>query len=186
MARIFGVLATFAVIFVAATLVLGLTLGDVRNPDDTATQRWATVHRLSGVAAALAVMFANGVVVTYFVGTSRWCREVCDAYGLGTDFVRESNAIKRRTFPLAVFNMLMIVGVVALGGAADPGASLQLKPLGSLTWANIHLIGALLGLTFLVGASLKQWINIQAHHEVIERVMAAVKEMRIARGLDVE
>lgn len=184
-ARIFAVLALASILFVAATLGLGLALGDVRNPDDRVTQRWATVHRLSGVAAALAVMFANGVVVTYFVGTGRWCREVAEAYRLDPALLRASVAIKRKTFPLAVINMLAIVGVVALGGAADPGASLQLQPVGQLTWANLHFIGALLGLTILAFTSFRQWLNIQAHHEVVEAIMAQVREIRHARGLEV-
>jgi amino acid transporter len=182
--RIFAVLAVFSIFFVAGTLVLGLTLGDVHNPNDLATQRWATVHRLSGVAAALAVMFTNGVVVTYFVGTSRWCREVTDAYRLDPAALRESNAIKRRTFPLAVLNMLTIVGVVALGGAADPGASLRIQPPNPLTWANWHLIGALFGLAILAFASAAQWINIQANHEVIQRIMQEVRRVRQERGLE--
>lgn len=185
MARIFSVLALFAVVFVAATMILGLMLGDVYDPSDTTAQRWATVHRLSGVTAALAVMFVNGIVVTYFVGTSRWCREVTEAYSLDIDYVRRSNAIKRKTFPLAVVNMLIIVGIVALGGAADPGASLRLQPLGSLTWANLHLIGAMLGLAAIAYFSFQQWINIQAHHEVIESIMTRVRQVRAERGLEV-
>lgn len=185
MARIFAILATFSVIAIGATLVLGLTLGDVRNPDDLVTQRWTTIHRLSGVLAALAVMFVNGIVVTYFVGTSRWCREVTEAYDLDRTLLRRSNALKRATFPLAVVNMLVIVGIVALGGAADPGASLRLQPLGSLTWANLHLAGAFIGLTIIAFASVRQWMNIQAHHEVIEGIMAQVREIRAARGLEV-
>jgi hypothetical protein len=182
--RIFAVLATFSVLFVAATMILGLALGDVRDPANLATQRWATVHRLSGVLAALSVMFVNGIVVTYFVGTSRWCREVTDAYRLEPDLVRRSNLIKRKTFPLAVLNMLIIVGVVALGGAADPGASLRLQPIGPFTWANLHLIGAMLGLAAIAYFSFLQWINIQEHHAVIESVMDRVRQVRGERGLE--
>ncbi len=167
-------------------MVLGLSLGDVRNPNDAAAQHWATVHRLSGVAAALSVMFVNGIVVTYFVGTSRWCREVTETYELDPEPLRESNRLKRRTFPLAVVNMLTIVGVVALGGAADPGASLQLKSIGPVTWPMLHLLGALVGLAMLAGTSVLQWINIGANHEAILRIMAEVRRIRQARGLDVE
>jgi hypothetical protein len=184
--RIFAVLALFAILFVAATFWLGLNLGDVRNPNDQTAQRWATVHRLSGVAAALSIMFVNGIVVTYFVGTSRWCREVSETYALDRKFVERSNRLKRRTFPLAVTNMLVIVGVVALGGAADPGASLQLEPLGPLTWPILHLLAALAALALLSYTSFLQWLNIQANHEVIEQIMAEVRRVRTERGLDVE
>lgn len=185
MSRIFATLALFAVLFVAATLLLGLLLGDVHNPDDALTQRWATVHRLSGVAAALAVMFVNGIVATYFIGTSRWCREVADAYHLDPSLPRRSNLLKRRTFPLAVTNMLVVVGIVALGGAADPGASMRLQPMGSLTWSTLHLLAALAGLTVIAYTSVLEWNNITANHELIELMMSEVRRIREARGLEV-
>jgi hypothetical protein len=82
--------------------------------------------------------------------------------------------------------MLVIVGVVALGGAADPGASLQLEPLGPLTWPILHLLAALAALALLSYTSFLQWLNIQANHEVIEQIMAEVRRVRTERGLDVE
>ena len=51
MTRIFTVLAWLAILMVAANLILGLSLGDIRQLDPTVL-RWATVHRLAGVAAA--------------------------------------------------------------------------------------------------------------------------------------
>ena len=89
MNKIFRVLAAFAVTFVVATLLLGLSLRgyDIRDAQDSAGQRWATVHRLSGVAAALAVVLVNSIVVTYFVGTSRWCKEVAETYQLSPTFI---------------------------------------------------------------------------------------------------
>lgn len=186
MNRIFAYLAWFAMAFLAATLVLGLSLGDVRDPDDLTTQRWATVHRLSGVAVALCIVLVDSIVVTYFIGTSRWCREVSDTYRLDASLVREANAIKRRTFPYAVASMLAVVGIVALGGAADPGASLQLQPIGGMTWANVHLIGALAGLAFIAYAFFIQWVNIEQQRDVIARILEEVKQIRLARGLEVE
>lgn len=170
----------------AATLLLGLSLGDVRNPADEATQRWATVHRLSGVAAGLFVVLVDSIVITYFVGTSRWCKEVVETYGLDRGFIVRSNRLKRRTFPISTLSMLAVVGVVALGGAADPAASVQLKPLGGLTWANIHLLGAIAGLA-LVGLGFAiQRNNMEANHHVIGEVMEAVRKVRQDRGLEVE
>lgn len=186
MNRIFLNLALFAMAFLAATLVLGLSLGDVRNPDDEVTQRWATVHRLSGVAVALCVVLVNSIVVTYFIGTSRWCREVVETYSLDRTLIVRSNALKRKTFPYAVASMLTVVGIVALGGAADPGASLQLEPIGGLTWANLHLYGAMLGIAFIGWAFTVQWQNISLHRDLIAEIMDEVRRVRAARGLDVE
>jgi len=178
--RIFLVLAWFAVLFVAATLILGLTLGDIRHDLSADTRTWATVHRLSGVAAALAVVFADSVVVTYFIGTSRWCKEVVQAYSLDGELIRRSSGLKRRTFPWAVISMLSIVGVVALGGAADPATGRQ----GTEAWSMPHLLGALLGLGVIAFCFVIQWNNIHANHGLIAEILAHVKRIRAERGLD--
>jgi hypothetical protein len=178
--RIFAILALFAVAFVAATLALGLWLGDIRTDLSPDTQRWATVHRLSGVTAGFLVVLVNSIVVTYFIGTSRWCKEVVETYRLSPDFIRRSSILKRKTFPWAVAAMLAVVGMVALGGAADPGA----HP-GSEAWVKPHFYGAIAGLCFIAWASVAQWNNIFANHQVIEEVMTEVRRVRADRGLDV-
>ena len=184
MSRIFTVLAMFATALMAATLVLGMSLGDVSSAENLTAQRWATVHRLSGVATALVVVLVNSIAVTYFVGTSRWCREVVEPYSLAPELARRSQQLKRRTFPLAVASMLVMVGVVALGGAADPAASLQLEPLAGITWPQWHLLGALAGLAFIGFSFVRQRANIEANHQVINQIVAQVRRIRDERGLD--
>lgn len=115
MTRMFTRAAIFAVALMAATAGLGLWLGDLHGQTDPAVLRWATVHRLSGVLAALMVVLVNSMAVTYFVGTSRWVREVVETYGLDAALVDRSRRLKRRAFPFAVAGMLAVVGIVALG-----------------------------------------------------------------------
>src|SRR3954465_11561386 len=124
MSRIFLTLASLSMILVMTALVLGLTMGDLDPQTATPeTLHWATFHRLTGVAAALAVVFVECIVITYFIGTSRWCKEVVDTYQLDRSNIAESNRLKRRTFPWALIGILTVVGIIALGGAADPGAT---------------------------------------------------------------
>lgn len=186
MNRIFAPLASFAVLFLLATLALGLFLrtGDIRNPSDLDAQAWATWHRQAGVAAALFVVLVNSIVVTYFVGTSRWCREVVDTYSLDVEFIRRSNRLKHGTFPLALSSILAIVGLVALGGAADPAARLRLEPLAGLSWTNIHFAAACLVICFVAYASFIESYNIRENHRVISEVMSEVSRIRKERGLD--
>jgi hypothetical protein len=179
-----------AVAAVSAVLMLGLYLHtkDVRNPADVDAQRLATVHRLSGIAAGLVVLLAESVVVTYFIGTSRWCKEVSETYRLGDAFVVRSNRLKRKTFPWAVFGMLTVVAMTALGGAADPATVFSVTPLerlagGSFTWADVHLLGALFGLAILVLGFYRMAVNIAANLVVINEVMAEVRRIRTERGL---
>jgi hypothetical protein len=183
--RIFPVLALFAVFFMAATLLLGLNIGELNIHATPETLVRARVHRLCGIAAALAIVLADSIVVTYFIGTSRWCKEVSDAYKLDAQYVRRSTALKRRTFPVAVLSMLAVVGVAALGGAADPAAAMRLPPLGGVTWSQLHLAGALLGLAFIAYAFYLQWESIAANRGVISDILAEVARIRREKGLEV-
>src|SRR5437868_1009012 len=104
MSRIFLTLASLSLVLIVAAFVIGLTMGDL-NPQarpSVETLRWATYHRLIGVAAALAVVFVECIVVTYFIGTSRWSKEVVDTYQLDAAYIVASNRLKRRTFPWAL------------------------------------------------------------------------------------
>ena len=180
MTRIFISLAWFALILTAATLIVGLSVGDLHRDHSADALRWATVHRLSGVASALAVVLVNSIVVTYFIGTSRWCKEVSETYRLEPSFLQRSTALKRRTFPWAVMGMLTVVGMIALGGAADPATG---RP-GTENWVTPHLLGALGGLMLIGWSFFVEWTNIFANHLVIADVLAEVRRIRLEHGLE--
>src|SRR5690606_16480093 len=135
--------------------------------------------------AAIAVMLVNGIVITYFIGTSRWCREVVEAYELDPAFARRSAALKSRVFPVTLAAMLVVVGMVAVGGAADPARALP-PPPADFTWADIHLLGTLLGAAFFVWVNYQQWTIIAANQHVIGDILEKVREIRIAKGLEVD
>lgn len=182
MERVFRRAALFALTLLVATAALGLWLGDLHGVVDPAILRWGTVHRLSGVLAALAVVLVNSLTVTYFIGTGRWCREVVDAYGLDQALVARSNRLKRSAFPFAMAGMLAVVVIVALGGAADPAAGRK----GSRDWVTPHLIGGI-GLAAAIAWCFQaQLPGIRRQHALIDEVMEAVRRERLARGLDAE
>ncbi|MEX0978706.1 MAG: hypothetical protein WDZ48_07635 [Pirellulales bacterium] len=181
MTRIFVSLAWLALVMMAATFILGLAIDDLHTDHSPEMLRWATVHRLAGVASALAVVLVHSIVVTYFIGTSRWCKEVSEAYALDPRFIRRSTALKRRTFPWAVMAMLAVVGVIALGAASDPATALPHTE----DWVIPHLLGAIAGLAFIAWAFFVEWNNIHANHQVIDEVLAEVRRIRSERGLEV-
>jgi hypothetical protein len=181
MVGVFKRAALFAVVLLVATAGLGLWIGDLHGQTDPAVLRWGTVHRLSGVLAALVVVLVNSMAVTYFVGTSRWVREVAETYGLGAAIIERGRRLKRAAFPFAVAGMLAVVGIVALGGAADPATGRK----GSRDWVTPHLLGAL-GLTAAIAWCFQaQLPGIRRQHELIDEVMALVRRERQRRGLDV-
>ena len=182
MAAVFSRVAWFAVALMAATAGLGLWLGDLHGTTDPAVLRWGTVHRLSGVLAALVVVLVNSMAVTYFIGTGRWCREVVETYGLAPALIERSRRLKRSAFPFALVGMLAVVAIVALGGAADPATGRR----GSRDWVTAHLLGGI-GLAAAIAWCFQSQVPlIRRQQELIGDVMAGVRDERIARGLDVD
>jgi hypothetical protein len=137
-----------------------------------------SAHMLTGVAAALGVVLVACIAVTYFIGTSRWCREVVEAYSLEEDLIVESRSLKRRSFPWALAAMLTMVGVSALGAASDPGTG----NVNSARWVIPHLAAALSGLALVCVCFFFLWVNIAANQQVIERILRRVEQERAARG----
>jgi hypothetical protein len=182
MERVFSRVAIFAVALMAATAGLGLWLGDLHGQTDPAVLRWGTVHRLSGVLAALMVVLVNSMAVTYFIGTGRWCREVVETYGLNSSYIEESRKLKRKAFPFAMLGMLGVVAIVALGGAADPASG---RP-GTEAWVTPHLIGGIGLVAAIAWCFPAQLPNMRRQHDLIERVLDEVRSVRLARGLDVD
>lgn len=173
MTRIFLGLATLATLMLVATLVLGLSVGDLHQPHSDAIAELGWVHRWSGIATALVVVLVNCIAITYFIGTSRWCKEVSETYRLDSRLVARSAALKRAAFPWAIGAMLTMVGIISLGAAADPVAR-----IGGPQWVIPHLIGALAGLSVIVWAFVREYLRIAEHHAVIEEILAEVKRLR--------
>ncbi|HEY3395523.1 MAG TPA: cytochrome b/b6 domain-containing protein [Lacipirellulaceae bacterium] len=183
MTRILATLATLSVVLLLANAVIGFSMGDLHvRPRPDSTQTWWTWHFLLGVAAALVVVLVESIIVTYFIGTSRWCKEVTEAYRLDPDAVRASNRLKRRTFPWALAGMLIVVGISALGAAGDPATRIE----GTQTWATWHLFSAFVGIPLIAWTYVVAWNNVSANHAIIERLVAEVARIRRERGLDAQ
>jgi hypothetical protein len=184
MTRIFTSLALLSLGLFLAAGVLGLAIGDLYDQADQVAFKSAIetrgVHMLTGVAAALAVVFVHSIVITYFVGTSRWCKEVTETYLLDSTALVRSNQLKRRTFPWSVLGMLTVVGVVALGAASDPGTGRA----DAASMASIHLAAAFGGLALVGWTFLRVWSNIQDNQAVIQEILNNVRQIREERGLD--
>jgi hypothetical protein len=145
-------------------------------------RRRATWHIMIAVLASLVTVLVNSISVTYFIGTSRWCREVVEAYDLDPEMIAESNRLKRKSFPWALMGILVILLVVSLGAAADPGT------LRATTnrWVVPHLCAALAGVAFVGLSYMVQVVNIHSNMRIVEQILGEVREIRRQRGLDVE
>ncbi len=82
-----------------------------------------TIHMLLGAGGTLVAILVNCITITYFIGTSRWCKEVSDTYRLPAELAERSTQLKRSTFPWAVLSVVCLIALVALGAAADPSGA---------------------------------------------------------------
>jgi len=134
-----------------------------------------SVHLLLGAGGTLLAILVNCITITYFIGTSRWCREVCETYRLPADLAERSVRLKRSTFPWAVLSVVALIAVVALGAAADPsGANFNR----SESFVTPHYVGAMIGLMIVVASFWIQINRIAANYSVIEEILSAVRRMR--------
>jgi len=138
-------------------------------------RRWMTIHMLLGSAGALVALLVNSITVTYFIGTSRWCKEVCDTYKLRPELAAASTRLKRSTFPWALAGILAVIVIVGLGAAADPSGA---------NWRNSaalvmpHYAAAMLGLAIVVVSFGVQISRIHENFRVIEQILAEVQRIR--------
>jgi hypothetical protein len=180
MTRIFPVLCSLSLTLIAVALLMGLSIGDLYASPSPETLAWRGRHLLTGTAAALGVVFVESVAVTYFIGTSRWCREVTEAYQLPADDMVRSTRLKRRAFPWCTVGMLTAVGIGALGAASDPGTGRA----HTAETAPYHLAAALGGLALIAWTYFQVWNAICDNQAVIGRIVQQVQAIRQERGLD--
>ena len=145
-------------------------------------QRRFNMHFQLGLATSLAVVLINSLSVTYLIGTSRWVKEVCEAYELGDTHIRQSTKLKRTTFPWSIAGVMSILTVIALGAAADPGNLSET----TAQWVPPHLTVAMIGAAIIVIAVAVQAMNLHQNSQIIDQVVEEVKRERLARGLPVE
>lgn len=140
-----------------------------------------SIHFLLGVLASLVTVLVNSVSVTYFIGTTRWCREVVEEYGLDASLYERSRALKRSTYPWALGGVFVMLGIICAGAAADPGANGGT----SADWVVTHFMAAILGTAAIGWAFRVQVGTIGQNFEVIQEILGQVNAIREQQNLDV-
>jgi hypothetical protein len=134
-----------------------------------------TLHMLLGAGGALVAILVNSITITYFVGTSRWCKEVCETYRLSPDLAERSTRLKRSTFPWAVMGVLAVILIVGLGAAADPSGA---NFMHSAHFVTPHYLGAMIMLLLVTWSYWVQINRIAANYGVIEEILSEVQRVR--------
>lgn len=138
-----------------------------------------TIHLLLGCAAALVAILVNSITITYFIGTSRWCKEVCATYKIDAELAAHSTQLKRSTFPWALAGVLTVIVLIGLGAAADASGANSAR---SAAWVTPHYIAAMLGIVIIAISFVVQITRIAENYAVIEQILLEVKRIREGRS----
>lgn len=182
MKRIFLNLAIVDYLLLLACFAQGLMFSsDGWRLDDGSVQMTAgaqadssyVVHFALGLGATIGNLGVHCLIFIYFLGTGRWVKEVALAYKIpDVPLPRLTRDLKRRTFPPALFAMLLPVAAAASGEGARrdwPG------------W--IHLALAVLSLVVNLWAFRVEYRNVTINGGVIDDVLREVDRMRAEAGL---
>jgi hypothetical protein len=172
MKRIFALLAVINFVALLAAFGVGVwswatgSLGKDYGP--------FLYHFQLGLFAVLINLAVHSLIFIYFLGTGRWVKEVAIAYDIPDDpLPKLTRELKRRTFPPALFAMLVPIA------AAAAGAGVQLR---EWPW---YVHGSLAVLTLLINlwAYRVEYRNISTNAGVIDDVLREVDRIRAERGL---
>lgn len=139
-------------------------------------------HVLLGLLATLVTVMVNSIAVTYFIGTARWCKEVCETYGLDASYSQRSDRRKSKTFPWSLLGIVTVLTMAALGAASDPGTFRET----TAKWVSVHFIATIAGTLIIAYALWRQVQGIRIHQGIINEILEAVRVVREAKGLAVD
>jgi cytochrome b561 len=173
MAKTLRTLGILVILAILLTIALGFWSFLTPSPAEKADI--FIIHYVFGLLTAILILFVHCLVFIYFLGTGRWIKEVGIAYKLPDEpWPKLTRELKRKTFPPALFSML--IGIAA--AAAGAGAQLQAWP-----W-YVHMTLGLLTLAINLWAFRIEIRNVTINAGIIDSVMLEVDRIRAARGMN--
>jgi hypothetical protein len=167
--RIFLTLTVASTLLLVASFVLGCEIGDIRSVSSW-TRKILSYHILISVAALIFAALVHAVLLTYFMGTSRWIEEARQAYKFEARWSEENRRLKYRAIPTMVLCLLLLISNI---------------PLGAVASANVHLVVAILTLVVNLAVNAMEYAAIRRNGELIAAVVIEVRRIRETLGLPV-
>ncbi|MFN0196078.1 MAG: hypothetical protein ACKVT0_04990 [Planctomycetaceae bacterium] len=183
MNRIIMSLAAISNLLLGVAFTLGLMIGDPRSRD-LAVQSGVTWHELTALGSLTFAMFVHAIVLTYFMGTSRWIEETARAYRLSADYQNRSRSLKYTTYPGMIGCLFLLVLTAAFGGAADPASPVRFEGWFGLSAGTIHLLMASATFAANLLVTFLEYSAILRNGRVISSVIDEVNRIRGERGLE--
>jgi hypothetical protein len=173
MTRIFSTLALIDFLCLLAAYGFGAA-SKLRESAQHPVDPTYLVHFSLGLGGAVLTLLVHCLIFTYFLGTGRWVKEVTLAYDLpDAPLHKETRELKRRTFPPALFAMLITIATAAAGA----GAQLKEWP-----WP-VHATLGTLTLFVNLWAFRIEYRNVNRNAAILDQVMVEVERICAERGL---
>jgi hypothetical protein len=182
MNRIFLTLAICGTALLVVAFVLGLEIGDPRSVS-AATRRMMSLHLLTSVAALIFATLVHAVLLTYFMGTSRWLEEARLAYKLDSRWTDENRRLKYRTIPVMAACLIVLILNIPLGALSVDRTNWALPGGGELSPARVHLVFTILTIVVNVAVNALEYRAIRRNGELIGEVVQEVRRIRQEHGL---
>lgn len=182
MTRIFLTLASVSTLLLLTVFAMGLNIDD---PKVLASQPLVSWHMILALTGLVVATLVHALVLTYFMGTGRWMEDVCKTYQLGDTWRLESQRLKYRVIPAMCGAFLLLLTTIGFGAAADPASQMGFSGAAGLSASTLHLLIALvmLGGNFFV--NVREFHSLERNGQLVQEILAKVREIRIARGLPV-
>jgi hypothetical protein len=181
---IFLALTVIGTLVLLVALVLGFEIGDPRSVAPL-TRKLLSYHLLVSVAALIFAALVHAVLLTYFMGTSRWLEEARQAYKFDTRWSEENRQLKYRTIPVMAVCLLLLIANIPFGAMAADSAQWVLPVVGSVSPSRVHLAFSLLTIVINLAVNAMEYRAIRRNGELITDVLGEVRRIREARGLPV-
>jgi hypothetical protein len=173
MTRILANLTAFNLMALLAAFVVGwvsFSRGSRLAEDDPTY----SLHVFMGIVAGTTTLAVHCLIFIYFLGTGRWVKEVALAYRIPDDpLPKLTRTLKRKTFPPALFAMLVTIATSAAGA----GVATRSWP-----WL-VHASLAVATLAINAWAGVVEYRSVAINGGVIDDVMREVERIRAERGL---
>jgi hypothetical protein len=182
--RIFLTLTIVGTFLLLAALILGFAIGDPRSVAP-ATRKLLSYHLLVSVAALIFAALVHAVLLTYFMGTSRWMDEARQAYKFDGRWSEENRRLKYRTIPVMAICLLLLISNIPLGALSVDRTDWTVPGLGAVSPARVHLVFSILTIVANLAVNAMEYRAIRRNGELIADVVDEVRRIREARGLPV-
>lgn len=167
MIRLFPILAVLNLTALLVTFVIGMLSKFVDH-------NLYIDHFSWGLFTAIGTLAIHCIIFIYFLGTGRWVKEVSLAYELPDEgFYKPTRELKRKSFPPALFAMLIVIA------ASAAGQGVQMR-----VWSwLVHFSLAIITLLINIWAYFVEYRCVSANVKVIDSVLVEVDRIRAERGL---